>query len=148
MGLVSPGAGPDMWRNIFQDHPRYQGFPMKYERRTLPAEAQCAWRDTTGGHETLGEQWEGCRRSSGEGNGTHSSALAWRIPGTGEPGGLPSTGSHRVRQTAVTQQQQLTKLQCAWRSLLGVSLKPSPASPQLCDPGHFLHFSGPQFMHL
>ena len=25
-----------------------------------------------------------------------SSALAWRIPGTGEPGGLPSMGSHRV----------------------------------------------------
>ena len=28
---------------------------------------------------------------------THSSVLAWRIPGTGKPGGLPSTGSHRVR---------------------------------------------------
>ena len=27
---------------------------------------------------------------------THSSVLAWRIPGTGEPGGPPSTGSHRV----------------------------------------------------
>ena len=27
---------------------------------------------------------------------THSSILAWRIPGTAEPGGLPSTGSHRV----------------------------------------------------
>ena len=27
---------------------------------------------------------------------THSSDLAWRIPGTGEPGGLPSVGSHRV----------------------------------------------------
>ena len=27
---------------------------------------------------------------------THSSVLAWRIPGVGEPGGLPSTGSHRV----------------------------------------------------
>ena len=27
---------------------------------------------------------------------THSSVLAWRIPGTGKPGGLPSTGSHRV----------------------------------------------------
>ena len=27
---------------------------------------------------------------------THSSVLAWRIPGTAEPGGLPSTGSHRV----------------------------------------------------
>ena len=27
---------------------------------------------------------------------THSSVFAWRIPGTGEPGGLPSLGSHRV----------------------------------------------------
>ena len=27
---------------------------------------------------------------------THSSILAWRIPGTEEPGGLPSMGSHRV----------------------------------------------------
>ena len=28
---------------------------------------------------------------------THFSVLAWRIPGPGEPGGLPSMGSHRVR---------------------------------------------------
>ena len=27
---------------------------------------------------------------------THSSVLAWRIPGTGEPGRLPSVGSHRI----------------------------------------------------
>ena len=27
---------------------------------------------------------------------THSSILAWRIPGTGEPGGLPSMGLHRI----------------------------------------------------
>ena len=27
---------------------------------------------------------------------THSSVLAWRIPGMGKPGGLPSMGSHRV----------------------------------------------------
>ena len=27
---------------------------------------------------------------------THSSILAWRIPGMGEPGGLPSMGSHRL----------------------------------------------------
>ena len=27
---------------------------------------------------------------------TYSSVVAWRIPGTGEPGGLPSLGSHRV----------------------------------------------------
>ena len=33
---------------------------------------------------------------SGEGNGTHSSTLAWKIPRTEEPGGLWSTGSLRV----------------------------------------------------
>ena len=27
---------------------------------------------------------------------SHSSILAWRIPGTGEPGGLPSMGLHKV----------------------------------------------------
>ena len=31
-----------------------------------------------------------------EGMATHSSILAWRIPGTGEPDGLPSMGSQRV----------------------------------------------------
>ena len=30
---------------------------------------------------------------------THSSVLAWRIPGTGEPGGLPSMGSHTTEVT-------------------------------------------------
>ena len=33
---------------------------------------------------------------------SHSSVLAWRIPGTREPGGLPSMGSHRVRHIEVT----------------------------------------------
>ena len=32
----------------------------------------------------------------GVNNGNHSSVLAWRIPGTVEPGGLPSMGSHGV----------------------------------------------------
>ena len=32
-----------------------------------------------------------------DGMATHSSILTWRIPGTAEPGGLPSMGSHRVR---------------------------------------------------
>jgi len=31
---------------------------------------------------------------------THSSVLAWRIPGMGEPGGLPSMGWHRVRHSS------------------------------------------------
>ena len=33
---------------------------------------------------------------------THSSVLAWRIPGAGEPGRLPSMGSHRVGHTDAT----------------------------------------------
>ena len=39
---------------------------------------------------------------------THSSVLAWRIPGMGEPGGLPSMGSHTESDTteATLQQQQ------------------------------------------
>ena len=35
-------------------------------------------------------------RSLEEEMATYSSVLAWRIPGAGEPGGLPSLGSHRV----------------------------------------------------
>ena len=38
----------------------------------------------------------GLGRSPGEGNGNHSSILAWRIPWTKEPGGLQSMGSQRV----------------------------------------------------
>ena len=33
---------------------------------------------------------------------THSSVLAWRIPGTGEPGGLPSMGRTELDTTGVT----------------------------------------------
>ena len=35
--------------------------------------------------------------ASDEEMATHSSGLAWRIPGMGESGGLPFLGSHRVR---------------------------------------------------
>ena len=38
----------------------------------------------------------GSGRSRGEGNGTHSSILAWEVPWTEEPGGLQSVGSQRV----------------------------------------------------
>ena len=48
---------------------------------------------------------------------THSSVLAWRIPGTGEPGGLPSTGSPRVVHdwsdlAAAIQHRQLYSMLC------------------------------------
>ena len=39
---------------------------------------------------------DGPRDYQGEGNGTHSSALAWKIPWTEEPGRLQSMGSIRV----------------------------------------------------
>ena len=49
------------------------------------------------------QKWSGCKTVkfffflySEASNATHSSVLAWRIPGTGEPGGMPSMGSHRV----------------------------------------------------
>ena len=70
----------------------------------------------------------GSERSPGWGGhmATHSSILAWRIPGTGEPGGLPSVGSHRVghdwSDLAVANINKLegnkvTCLRC-WRKLL------------------------------
>ena len=52
--------------------------------------------------ENLPAMWETWVQSLGQedskekGMATHSSVLAWRIPGMGEPGGLPSIGSHRV----------------------------------------------------
>ena len=39
----------------------------------------------------------GSGRSPGEGNGNHSSTLAWKIPWTEEPGRLQSMGSQKVR---------------------------------------------------
>ena len=41
----------------------------------------------------------GSGRSPGEGNATHSSILAWRIPQTESPGGLQSMGLQRVGHT-------------------------------------------------
>ena len=44
----------------------------------------------------------GSGRSPAEGNGTHSSILAWEIPWTEEPGGLQSMELQRVRQDLAT----------------------------------------------
>ena len=59
-----------------------------------------------GGSEVKASAWNvgdpgsipGSGRSSGEGNGTHSSILAWEIPWTEEPGGLPP-GVHGVAES-------------------------------------------------
>ena len=73
---------------------------------------------------------------------THSSVLAWRIPGIGEPGGLPSLGSHRVGHdwsdlaAAYTPTPCWLKHLCSIRALvpvsfflsLSLSLSPRPLS--------------------
>ena len=42
------------------------------------------------------EKWMDLETVMEKAMATHSSSLAWRIPGMGQPGGLPSMGSHRV----------------------------------------------------
>ena len=51
---------------------------------------------------------------------THSSVLAWRIPGTGETGGLPSMGSHRVGHNW----SDLAATVAGVVNFLGISVKP------------------------
>ena len=51
----------------------------------------------------------------------HPSVLAWRIPGTGKPGGLPSMGSHRLKQLSSTAATVL------WASLVAKMVKNLPA---------------------
>ena len=52
---------------------------------------------------------------------THSSVLAWRIPGTAEPGGLPSMGSHRVGHNwcDLAAAAAVSKLRCGHTSSVG-----------------------------
>ena len=63
---------------------------------------------------------------------THSSVLAWRIPRTGEPGGLLSMVLHRVRHDLTTKQQHHNVIS------MGVTYTAAAKSlqscPTLCDP--------------
>ena len=47
-----------------------------------------------------------------KGKETHSSIVAWRIPGTEEPGGLQSIGSQRVGHTSATKHSSALTVQC------------------------------------
>ena len=66
-----------------------QGFPGgsdgKKIKKKNPPEMQETWVQSRGWEDSLEDGME-----------THSSILAWRVPWTEEPGGLPSMGSHRV----------------------------------------------------
>ena len=61
---------------------------------------------------------------------THSSTLAWKIPGTGEPGGLPSMESHRVGHD--------------WSDLAAAAACPTLCDPMDCStPGSCVHWDFP-----
>ena len=80
------------------------------EGNGTPIQYSCLENPMEGGRSLVGCSPWGCEESDttsrihfhfslsciGEGNGTHSSVLAWRIPGMAGPGGLASMGSHRV----------------------------------------------------
>ena len=84
---------------------------------------------------------------------THSSVLAWRIPGTGRPGGLPSMGSDT---TEATQQQQLSMftfpfISCGFSSSHSSSFSssplPLPAFHCISSLSHLLHHRQEQKNH-
>ena len=69
---------------------------------------------------------------------THSSVLAWRIPGMEEPGGLPSVGSHRVEQDG----RDLAAADMSYLILPEVMV---PASPSFIPPYLSLSIFMPRF---
>ena len=71
---------------------------------------------------------------------THSSVLAWRIPGTGEPGGLPSMGHTESDTTEVTQQLSSSSVQFSCSVVLTL------CNPINCStPGLAVHQQLPEF---
>ena len=62
---------------------------------------------------------------------THSGVLAWRIPWTEEPGGLPSMGSHRVGHDQQQQQQKLYYFHILGKGSKAVKKLPSGCRKEL-----------------
>ena len=106
-GYNAKGSKSDRERQILNDFTYMQtlenkgnGTPLQYSCLENPMDGG-AWRATVHGVEksrtrlsdfTFTFHFHALEKEMA----THSSVLAWRIPGTGEPGGLPSMGSHRV----------------------------------------------------
>ena len=66
-----------------------------------------------------------------KGMAIHSSILAWRIPWTGEPGGLQSMGLHRVRQDGACMHAHQPRL-ASWECPLWAASEPSLVGGALC----------------
>ena len=111
------------------------------------------WTEEPGGLMSMGSHrvrhnWShsACMHALKKEMATHSSTLAWRIPGTEEAGGLPSMGSHRVRHSwsnlAATEadttprenyseKQELRQMVCPWQGgIYPLSLFLSPSGQQ------------------
>ena len=81
-------------------HGEGNGIPLRYSRLENPRDRGAWWAEVHG----VAKSWTGLSNFTftfhfhtlEKEMTTPSSVLAWRIPGTGEPGGLPSMGSHRV----------------------------------------------------
>jgi len=75
------------------------GNPLQYSCLENPVDRGSWWAAVPQCHteSDMTEATEACMHASEKEMVTHSSILAWRIPGTGKPGGVPSMGSHRVR---------------------------------------------------
>ena len=74
------------WLSNWTELRSHKHFPSGLVVKNLPANMQETWVQSLGWEDLMEKEMA-----------THSSILAWRIPGTEEPGGLPSLGSHRVR---------------------------------------------------
>ena len=64
---------------------------------------------------------------------THSSVLAWRIPGMVEPGGLPSMGRTELDMTEATQQQQIHRWSIRQSPSVSLQLDWFPLSLWYCN---------------
>ena len=90
-----------MHATSFQSYPKGNGTPLQYSCLENPMDRGAWWAAVHG--VTKGRRWLSdftftfLFHALEKEMATHSSVLAWRIPGTREPGGLPSMGLHRVR---------------------------------------------------
>ena len=85
---------------LFSDFKRGNGTPLQYSCLENPMDGGAWWAAVHG----VAENWTRLSdftfsfhfHALEKEMATHSTVLAWRIPGMAEPGGLPSMGSHRV----------------------------------------------------
>ena len=98
-GTPQAGLGGGLPASPFND--ALKGNPLQYSCLEYPMDGGVWWAAVHG----VAKSWARlsdftftfCFHALEKEMATHSSVLAWRIPGTGQPGGLPSRGSHRVR---------------------------------------------------